>query len=89
MWDGSKLVSWPGWEQEEQEAEDAQNAALAAIRARLDAIEAARAGAGLKDITVQQAQTWISNQLDSATTVAAVKAAVKDILLKMVPYILK
>jgi len=43
----------------------------------------------LKQYTVEQARTWITNKIDGATTVAAVKQEVKEILLKMVPYLLK
>jgi len=88
MWNGSELVEWPGWEVEEAEQEAAQNVAILALKARVDAIAAAMDQEGLKAYTVPQAQKWINDKLDAATTVAAVKQAVREILLKMVPYIL-
>ena len=63
--------------------------AIAALSARIAAIEAAQETEGLKHYTVEQARDWIRGKIDSATTVAAVKQEIKEILLKMVPYLLK
>jgi hypothetical protein len=40
-------------------------------------------------MTVAQATTYVNNKLDAATTVAAMKEAVRDILIKMIPYVLE
>ena len=42
-----------------------------------------------KQYTVAQAENYINNTLNAATTAAEMKEAVRDILLKMVPYILE
>jgi hypothetical protein len=76
---------WPG----EEAARQAQMASdLAALQTRLAGIEAAQQAEGLKSYTIEQARTWITNKIDGATTVAGVKQEVKEILLKMVPYLL-
>lgn len=59
-----------------------------AEEARRAGIEAERETAGLKKVTIQQAHTFIDNKLNAATTVTQVKEAVRDILKRMVPYIL-
>ena len=64
------------------------DAELAALEQRGLDINAAREDSGLRQYTVAQAQTYINNKLNAATTVATMKEAVRDILLKMVPYVL-
>ena len=58
-------------------------------RKRREAILAARDSSELKQYTVAQATTYVNNKLDAATTVAAMKEAVRDILIKMIPYVLE
>lgn len=71
----------------------AERIAEANLRAQTEArrveVEAAQDNAGLRDISVAQAENYINNKIDSASTVAETKEAVKEILLKMVPYLLK
>jgi acetylornithine deacetylase/succinyl-diaminopimelate desuccinylase-like protein len=55
---------------------------------RIENISSEKETAGLKNVTVEQAYAFIDSRIDSATTVAQVKAAVKDILKRMVPYII-
>ena len=56
---------------------------------RLQEIAVAENAAGFKNITVAQAENWINNKIDNASTVAETKEAMREILLKMVPYLLK
>lgn len=51
-------------------------------------LQTAKETAGLKNITIKQAQNWINNHLDSATNAAETKEAIREIFLKMVPYLL-
>lgn len=56
---------------------------------RINDVEAAQELHGLKSYTVALAEFWVTNKIDSAETVSEVKEATKEILLKMVPYLLK
>lgn len=83
------LVERPEWAQEEADREAAQNAAIVALQSRIADIEAAQTDAGLKQYTVAQGTGWIINKLTNApNTIAGVKQAVGEILIKMLPYIL-
>lgn len=77
------------WAAEVAAREAIQDAELAELQARLDEIETAQNSTGLRNITVSQAQAWINGKMHSSTTVADVKEAIREILLKIVPYILK
>lgn len=71
-------------------AERVQEANEKAVKeARRSEVETAQATAGLSDISVLQVQTYINNKLDNAENIAETKEAIKEILLKMVPYLLK
>ena len=66
------------------------------IQAEIDAeaqrvadIEAEQATAGLKSVTIEQANSFIDNTIDAASTVAETREAVKTVLKKMIPYLLK
>lgn len=70
----------------EREAEQAIRVAAAL---RTSEIEDAQVAAGLKEVSVNQAEDWIDGQLDGATTIAQLRETTRTILKKMVPYILK
>ena len=61
---------------------------LAARAARATAIDNAQLAAGLKQLSIAQGEAYIDNQIDNATTVPEIKAAIKGILKKMLPYLL-
>ena len=48
----------------------------------------AKDNSGLKNITIEQAENFIDNQFDGATTIAAVREATKIVLKKMLPFII-
>lgn len=57
-------------------------------RARAEGIEAAKESEGLKTYTIEQATQFIENQIDSASNLEQLKTRLKNVLTKMVPYIL-
>jgi len=67
---------------------DAANALALAIKKRKADIDVAVETQGLREVTILQADEWINSKLDAAMTVVAVKQAIREILLRMVPYIL-
>lgn len=77
-----------GWLDSKIAADEALAAAEAAFEQRVLEIVAAQDATGLKQYTITQATTYINNKMATGTTVAALNAAVKEILLKMVPYVL-
>ena len=85
---GDAYVQVAGWAEAKVLADAQKAAEEAAFEARVLEIVEAREAAGLKQYTVTQAQAYINNKLNAATTVAQMKEAVRDILLKMVPYVL-
>lgn len=57
--------------------------------ARMVELETERESAGLREISVTTARNQIDNRIDNAATNADKIAEIKDILKKMVPYILE
>ncbi|MGD9156918.1 MAG: hypothetical protein PVG39_00800 [Desulfobacteraceae bacterium] len=92
-WDGTPGEGQPTVSRKSQAEIDAIEAAKAQAAAdeqtRVEEIETAQQTAGLKSYTITQAETYIDNQLDAASTVAETKEAMKTILKKMIPYLLK
>jgi len=70
----------------ERFAEEQQK--IADALARFDEIQTARNGSGIQKYTVVQATNYITNKMDSITSLATAKEVIKEILLKMVPYLL-
>jgi len=85
---GDAYVQVAGWAEAKALADAAEAAEKEAFEQRVLEIVAAREEAGLKQYTVAQAQTYINNKLNAASTVAQTKEALREILLKMVPYLL-
>ena len=56
---------------------------------RQEGIEAGKMASGLKEISIDQANTYIDNQLDDATTIAQLREATKVVLKKMIPFLLQ
>lgn len=83
-----KFVETSGWLDAKLAADVALAEAEAAFEQRVLEIIAAQDSAGLKQYTLTQAKTYITNKMATGTTVATLNAAVKEILLKMVPYVL-
>ena len=83
-----KFVETPGWLDAKLAADAALAEAEAAFEQRVLEIVAAQDSAGLKQYTLAQAKTYIDNKMATGTTVATLNAAVKEILLKMLPYVL-
>lgn len=79
LWDGSVFTT----------PYDPDLAARIAELERINEVEAAQELHGLKNYTVAQAESWVTNKIDNVGTVSDVKEAIKEILLKMVPYLLK
>lgn len=75
-------------EEELQEMAD-KVAAKAAEEARIEEIEEAKAVSGLSNHTLAEAETWITDKIDGASSVAEIKQALKLILLRMVRELLK
>lgn len=51
-------------------------------------IDEAKEASGLRHITVAQANAFIDNQLNDATTILGLRSATKRILKKMVPFLI-
>lgn len=67
---------------------DAKVSSVLAGLTRAEDIQKAQDAGELKQYTVEQAQQWITGKINGASTVAGVKQAVLEVLLRMVPYIL-
>ena len=73
----------------EIEAEEAEKNNLIEIeRQRLLDILSVQESIGLKQYTITQAESFIDNKIDPAITVDELKIALKEVLKKMIPYIL-
>lgn len=66
-----------------REAEEAED------KLRNDEIEVAKETAGLKSVSIVQANSWVDAQLNGASTVEELKLATRKVLKKMIPYMLK
>lgn len=62
---------------------------IADLEARITELEAEKEAAGLRDITVVQAKAFIDNQIDSANDLDSLKVVLKNILKKMVVFLLR
>ncbi len=77
-------------EVDKSQAQLDQEAVNEAERTRLQAIADAQEASDLKQVTVAQGTAFITNKLTNApNTVAGTKQAVGEILIKMLPFILK
>ena len=83
-----EYVQVAGWAAAKVAADAAEAAEKAAFEQRVLDIIAAKEASGLKQYTVAQATKYINDKLNAASTVAQTKEAVREILLKMVPYLL-
>lgn len=83
-------MSWINQAKLERKAErEARLAEAAAKQERRSAIEAAQVAEGLKEQTIEQATTYITNQIGAATNLEELKTRVTRVLTRMVPYILQ
>ena len=60
-----------------------------ALEDREAAIYAEQESSGLRSFTIAQANNFIDNQLDGATTNAQLREAMKTVLKKMIPFLLQ
>lgn len=67
----------------------AAEAKVAQAKQRKEEIEVQREVAGLRVLTVAQAEAWIDSKIDTASTTAAKIEAIKLIFKKMLPYLLE
>lgn len=82
---GGNVVLRDNWEA----IQSAKQSALTAVQQRLEDIATAQENSGLNEVTPLQAINYIDGQLDAATSVAETKEALRRILKRMVPYLLK
>jgi len=85
---GGVYTEVAGWAAAKVTEDAAKAVADSAFEQRVLGIVAAKEAAGLKAYTMAQATTYINNKMATGTTVPLLNAAVKEILLKMVPYVL-